>query len=122
MSDLSSLTGQLLVSLPGLKGDYFAHSVTLIIEHNAAGAFGLVINKPIDANLKQLLAKQDIHCSIEITLLESGPVETDRLFFLHSNEIKFDGSVVINDDLTLSTSLELIDAVSTTEPDSGVRR
>ena len=48
MSEFSSLSGQLLVSLPSMQGDYFSHTVTLLIEHNDQGAFGLVIIKPLD--------------------------------------------------------------------------
>ena len=108
MSDFSSLAGQLLVSLPGLRGDYFAHSVTLLIEHNRDGAFGLVVNKPLDANLSELLSEYDIECNEEVTLLETGPVEQNRLFFLHSSDAKYESSVAINDEITLSTSLDIV--------------
>ena len=112
MSDFSKLSGQLLVSLPRLQGNYFSRSVTLLIEHNRDGAFGLVVNKPIDASLSELLADQDIDCTEEITLLETGPVEQDRLFFLHSNDASFESSIRLNEQLTLSTSLDIVEAIS----------
>ena len=108
MSDFSSLAGQLLVSLPGLKGDYFARSVTLLIEHNRDGAFGLVVNKPLDANLSELLSDYDIECNETVILLETGPVEQNRLFFLHSSDVNYENSVAINDQITLSTSLDIV--------------
>lgn len=112
MSDFSSLAGQLLVSLPSLQGDYFAHTVTLLIEHNPDGAFGLVINKPLDADLSELLTDYDIECTEKVTLLETGPVEQNRLFFLHSSDIKYESSVAINDQITLSTSLDIVHDIS----------
>ncbi|MFT7218792.1 MAG: putative transcriptional regulator [Candidatus Azotimanducaceae bacterium] len=112
MDDFTSLSGQFLVSMPSMQGDYFAQSVTLLIEHNKSGAFGLVINKPLNADLKELLADHDIKCAADVTLLESGPVEQDRLFFIHSSDATFEGSVKVNDQLTLSTSLDLVDAMS----------
>ena len=112
MDDFTSLSGQFLVSMPSMQGDYFAQSVTLLIEHNKSGAFGLVINKPLNADLKELLADHDITCEANVTLLESGPVEQDRLFFIHSSDATFEGSVKVNDQLTLSTSLDLVDAIS----------
>ena len=81
MSHSSSLSGQFLVSMPSMRGDYFSHSVTLLIEHNDKGAFGLVINKPLDGNLSELFADHDIEFYVDITLLETGPVEQNRLFF-----------------------------------------
>ena len=59
MDDFTSLSGQLLVSLPSMKGDYFKQTVILLIEHNLDGAFGLVVNRPIQSNLGELLKKQE---------------------------------------------------------------
>ena len=69
--------------MPALRGDYFHSSVTFLVDHNADGAFGLVINNPIDIQL------QDIFPELEgvqhgVALLEGGPVEQDRIFFLHT--------------------------------------
>lgn len=112
MSDFSSLSGQLLVSLPSMQGDYFSRSVTLLIEHNRDGAFGLVISNPLDADLAEALADQDLVCPADITLLESGPVEQNRLFFLHSTDVSFENSVNINQEVALSTSLDVLDGLN----------
>jgi len=112
LSDFTSLSGQLLVSLPTMQGDYFSHTVTLLIEHNRDGAFGLVINKPLDVNLAELLGDQIAQCPPDITVLESGPVEQNRLFFLHTTETLFESSVGIADKLALTTSLDVLDAAS----------
>lgn len=108
--DFSSLRGQLLVSMPRMQGDYFSHSVTLLIEHNPDGAFGLVVSNPLDADLPVLLEGYDVTCERDVTVVESGPVEQSRLFFLHSSEVSGQGSVPINDDVSLSTSLDILAA------------
>ncbi len=112
MSDFTSLSGQLLVSLPTMRGDYFSHSVTLLIEHNRDGAFGLVINKPLDVDLAELIDDQITRCPPNITVLESGPVEQNRLFFLHTTDVIFESSVGIETNLSLTTSLDILDAIS----------
>ena len=112
MSEFTSLSGQLLVSLPTIQGDYFSHTVTLLIEHNRNGAFGLVINKTLDADLAALLGNQVARCPSDITVLESGPVEQNRLFFLHTTEAMFEGSIGIADKFALTTSLDILDAIS----------
>lgn len=99
-----------------MQGDYFSHTVTLLIEHNHDGAFGLVVNRPLETNLGDLLTEQefefahDLHG--EIPLLESGPVEQNRLFFLHSSDSHYSNSVKINDEVSLCTSLDLLRATS----------
>ena len=95
-----------------MQGDYFSHTVTLLIEHNRNGAFGLVINKNLDADLAALLGNQVAQCPANITVLESGPVEQNRLFFLHTTEAMFDVSVGIADKFALTTSLDILDAIS----------
>ena len=95
-----------------MQGDYFSHTVTLLIEHNRNGAFGLVINKNLDADLAALLENQVTSCPPNITVLESGPVEQNRLFFLHTTEAMFEGSVGIADKFALTTSLDIVDAMS----------
>ncbi len=103
----SSLAGQMLVSMPSMQGDYFSHTVTLLIEHNEEGAFGLVINKPIEGQLSDLLADDSLNCPTDIALLETGPVERNRLFFLHSSEVTFENSIAINEHLLLTTTLDV---------------
>lgn len=112
LSEFNSLSGQLLVSLPTMRGDYFSHTVTLLIEHNRDGAFGLVINKTLDAELAELLIHHTVQCPPNITVLESGPVEQDRLFFLHTTETMLGSSISIADNLALTTSLDILDTIS----------
>ena len=117
MSDY--LSGQLLISLPSMQGDYFSHTVTLLIEHNEDGAFGLVVNRPLDASLAELLVDQDLADAdpafASIPLMESGPVEQNRLFFLHgslnSEDDDFENSFRINDQAVLTTSLDLLQTI-----------
>ena len=33
-----------------MQGDYFSQTVTLLVEHNNDGAFGLIVNRPLNAN------------------------------------------------------------------------
>ena len=116
MDSFSSISGKLLVSLRSMRGDYFNKTVTLIIEHNEDGAFGLVVNRPIDADLSELLVNQKEFDSSpevirEIPLLETGPVEQNRLFFLHGNDREFSYAKKINDHVSCSTSSELLTSI-----------
>lgn len=115
MSDF--LSGQLLISLPSMQGDYFSHTVTLLIEHNEDGAFGLVVNRPLDATLAELLGDQelleDAATFDNIPLMESGPIEQNRLFFLHSHDGELDNAFSVNDRIVLSTSLDMVQKIHT---------
>ena len=49
MLELNSLRNHLLIAMPGLDGSWFGGTVTYLCEHNADGAMGLVLNKPVCA-------------------------------------------------------------------------
>lgn len=101
--------------MPALRGDYFQDSVILLIEHNRQGAFGLMINKPAKIELRDLLPQlQASHCSMAV--LEGGPVEQNRIFFLHSPDQEYGTSLAINPEVMLSTSPELLTTLSRGEP------
>jgi len=56
----SNLTNHFLIAMPGLKDGNFSRTVTYICEHNDDGAMGIVLNRPTDLQLFDLLAQQDI--------------------------------------------------------------
>ena len=49
------LNNQLLVAMPSLADPNFSHSVMLICEHNERGALGIVINRPLDMRMSEIL-------------------------------------------------------------------
>ena len=55
-----SLNNQLLIAMPGMDDPNFSSTVTLVCEHNAEGALGIVINRPMDLNLGGLFEQLDV--------------------------------------------------------------
>ncbi|EQD55035.1 protein containing DUF179, partial [mine drainage metagenome] len=60
MTATSTLTGHLLIAMPGLRDPDFEHTVTLICQHNEDGALGLVVNRTSAYRLQDLLQQMDI--------------------------------------------------------------
>ncbi|CAK7017874.1 hypothetical protein CUZ56_02769 [Saezia sanguinis] len=94
------LTNHFLIAMPGMLDDSFSQGIIYLCEHNAQGALGLVINKPVDISLQQLFDKVDLPLA-DILLQDNpvyygGPVQTERGFVLH------DPMMPITDDRTLS--------------------
>ncbi len=104
----NSLGNHFLVSMPTLGGDYFQESVTFLVEHNPEGAFGLVVNQPLDIEFWHLFPDLE-YMDQPVELLGGGPVEPDRLFFLHSADRFYENSTLINAAVVLSTSAQLIE-------------
>src|SRR5690625_7205598 len=75
---------QLLVAMPGMVSGSLADTVIFMCEHNEQGALGVVINRPTDMTVGDLLQRIDLELSLEIGLTQEapvffgGPVQTDR--------------------------------------------
>ncbi len=51
------LTNQFLIAMPGMADPNFAQTVTLVCEHNAEGALGIVINRPLPMTFGDVFAQ-----------------------------------------------------------------
>jgi putative transcriptional regulator len=109
------LKNQFLLAMPGLAGSYFADTVTYLCEHNADGAMGLVINRPGELTLVELLAQLGLtgsSVSVDIPVMQGGPVATERGFILHTDDHPFDASVAVGDGLMLTAAREILEAIA----------
>ena len=98
------LKGKLLLDGGDLNGSFFHHTVILICEHNAEGAFGLVLNRSSGSKVGELVV-----ADLPVTLKDSplflgGPVQPTALSFLHSDNFIPDANVFPN--LNLGHSLD----------------
>ena len=88
-----SLANQLLVALPALGDPQFARSVTLVCQHDAEGAMGVMVNRPSEYTLGEVLRQMGIACDDDSLLaqpvLAGGPVHPERGFVLHDGELLF---------------------------------
>ncbi|MGB0357567.1 MAG: YqgE/AlgH family protein [Flavobacteriaceae bacterium] len=77
------MTGKLLVAHPSILGDQsFGRSVVLMAEHNEEGALGFVVNQHTHYTLGDLLPEM----GIDAPVFQGGPVEDDRLFYIHTKK------------------------------------
>jgi len=74
--------GIILISEPSLRDFYFRQSVVLLAEHNKEGSFGVIINKPIEAKLKDLIKGFPAYSK---PVFLGGPVKTDSIFYIHTH-------------------------------------
>jgi len=75
--------GIILISEPSLQDFYFRQAIVLLAEHNEEGTFGVIINKPIEVRLPDVVKDfPDFDCQLFL----GGPVKTDSLFFIHTRK------------------------------------
>lgn len=77
-----SLSGSLLVAAPSLKDPNFFHTVLLLASHNTEeGAFGYILNRPLDKRVSDLLDDENLGPLGDVPVFLGGPVGTNKLSF-----------------------------------------
>ena len=118
MSAADSLENHFLVAMPRLAGSYFGSSVTYLWKHDDSGAIGLVVNKPLQASIADIFDELEIESAAggdhlrERHVLAGGPVERDKGFILHDAGEKWESSIKIAPDLTITTSKSILEAIA----------
>lgn len=116
MGALVNLRHHFLIAMPAMADPRFANTLAYICEHNTDGAVGLVVNKPIDMTLSSLFRQIDVplgHASFESApVFLGGPVQADRGFVLHRPLGNWQSTLVINDDVGLTTSKDVLEAAA----------
>ncbi|MHB8520163.1 MAG: YqgE/AlgH family protein [Limisphaerales bacterium] len=115
-----SLKGQLLLDAGKLRGSFFHQTVVLICQHDAEGAFGLVLNRPSDNEVGEMLTAQLPDSLKQQKLYLGGPVQREALSYLHTDTFLPDANVMAS--LNLGHSLDsLIEVGESFSPTQQVR-
>ena len=111
-----SFKGQFLIAMPQLHDPNFYKTVTCISEHNTHGAVGVIINQvqPLlsaklifdELNIDYLAGAEDIPIYL------GGPVHLNEIFILHGPPFDQDGCLLINQELALSNSRAILNAIA----------
>ena len=127
MDDFQSLTGRLLVAMPGIGDPRFEHAVILVCTHRPDHAMGLRLDRPAPGvDLKKVLAKLETplpgtNAVGDRAVLVGGPVERERGFVLHTDDwLAPDASLAFTAGLAMTGTREALLAM--VDPIAGPRR
>src|SRR6185369_4246545 len=98
------LKGQLLLDSGQLRGSFFQRTVVLICQHDAEGAFGLVLNRSSGSNVGDAIIADLPETLKSCPLYLGGPVQPSALSFLLSDSFIPEANVLPN--LSLGHSLD----------------
>jgi putative transcriptional regulator len=112
-----SLKGQLILDQGKLRGSFFHRTVILICQHDAEGAFGLVLNRSTNNQVGNAVVANLPTSLKEETLYLGGPVQPQALSYLHHDAYLPDANVMPNLNLghSLDSLLEIGESFSSTQ-------
>ena len=112
MNSTICLINHFLIAMPQLDDPHFFHSVTYICQHNAEGALGVMINRPLNMRLQEVFEQLDIDNQdarlAEQPIYFGGPVQPDQGFVLHRPGQEWGGTLQISDEIALTTSSDIL--------------
>lgn len=86
--------GMFLISTPSLEDTNFDKVVMFIAEHNSKGAMGFIINQLFEKKFNELI---EFKQSKPFAIYAGGPVENDKLFFVHQRpDLITEGTAISN--------------------------
>ena len=100
--------GTLLIASPTLRDPNFARTVVLLCEHSESGSMGLVVNRPSEMNVADVLrgvAKLPPPAEI---LYRGGPVQPDILLVLHKVSAGVPGAQPVADGIALGGDMQVL--------------
>ena len=111
---MKSLKGQLILDHGKLAGSFFHRTVILICQHDAEGAFGLVLNRHTGNKVGEALTANLPDALKDLPLFLGGPVQPQALSYLFSDAFLPDANVMPNLQLehSLDELLEIGEALS----------
>lgn len=120
--EASSLEGHFLIAMPGMEDERFARSVVYVCAHSASGAMGFIVNKAQPLSFGALLTQLEIvsdpddirlpEKGQEVPVCHGGPVERGRGFVLHSDDYDSESTVMVEQGIALTPTLDILKAMS----------
>jgi putative transcriptional regulator len=112
-----SLTGRLLIAMPGIDDPRFERAVILMCAHSPEHAMGIAVNRPLDGlSVPDLLDRLGVKSGIELpekAVLAGGPVERERGFVLHTDDYSTPESTLsVLDGVALTATRDILEAMA----------
>ncbi|MDR1646615.1 MAG: YqgE/AlgH family protein [Zoogloeaceae bacterium] len=112
------LSHHFLIAMPNMADPFFNRALIYVCEHTAHGALGVIVNRPIDLSLAGLFEKTDLELSStnigRLPVHFGGPVQTDRGFVLHRPSGKWQSSLKVTDEISLTSSKDVLVSIGKT--------
>lgn len=113
---MRSLQDHFLIAMPTLADPNFDETVTYVCKHGAEGALGVIVNRPTDTLLGEILKQLGLECSDPLQsarpVFGGGPVAGDQGFVLHQSDYTFDTTLRGDSGVCVTMSLDVMGSLA----------
>lgn len=79
---MDTLRGRLLVATPAIESGPFTRSVVFLLDHDGDGALGVIVNRPLESDVDDVLPDWANLVNAPVCLFDGGPVAMDSALAL----------------------------------------
>lgn len=97
--------GRILIAEPFLPGSYFNRSIIFLVEHNAQGTVGFILNKKVDFDIEHFFEEFPKYKG---DIFLGGPVNIESLYYIHSLGNAIPNSIHISDNLYWGGNVDVL--------------
>jgi putative transcriptional regulator len=113
---MRTLEDHFLIAMPAMGDPNFNQTVTYLCQHDAEGALGIIINRPGEMLLGEVLQQLGLETSDERlaghTVLSGGPVQPDRGFVLHRDGRDYESTIRADSGIRVTVSQDILSDVA----------
>jgi len=101
--------GKLLIASRNMRDPRFRETVVLVIDYGMGGAAGLILNRPLDVRLAELIPDLPMIGKHKDRVFYGGPVEGHKMFLLIRSTKTFEESSKVLAGVQVSTSRSVLE-------------
>jgi putative transcriptional regulator len=107
------------VASPDLADPRFARTVVYLVRHDASGALGFVVNRPLgDMPLRVLMEQMGLSgAGVEgaVRMQSGGPVESSAVYALHTSDWTREGTLAVQGGFAVTARSDILEALARTQ-------
>lgn len=116
MAETLDLSHHLLIAMPALADDNFRHTVSYLCEHGEQGTLGVIVNRPLEITLGDLLEQVGLKPATDAIagqpVYGGGPVQPNACLILHRPLGRWDSTLPVTDQIGLTGSMDLLASIA----------
>lgn len=118
LDQLELSAGDLIIAPPKMVDPRFQKTVIMLTHHDMDGSLGLVLNKPTEHDVDDLVSEVGLTCPFQCPLFWGGPVNPQTVWMLHSPEWSMDGTVKFGSEWSMTSNMKMFHRMEEThKPD-----
>ncbi|MBA3966313.1 MAG: YqgE/AlgH family protein [Nitrospirales bacterium] len=103
--------GVFLIATPALRDPNFRQAVVLLCEHGPEGALGVVVNRPTEMNIAEVLPQVPVLEGQEHRVYAGGPVQKNSLLVLYRLNEEIEDTHAVLDGVYLGGNMETLERI-----------